>query len=102
LQTTTVLRREIASISPRLLTIKQAARYLGYSSSELMKNIPVRPIHLVAEGLGKAARYDRSAIDAWLDGLSPHRAMNSTAPSPPLDGQTAFDQWEAGRAALNC
>lgn len=67
----------------------------------MMKNIPVRPIHLVAEGLGKAARYDRSAIDAWLDGLSNHRAKNSTPAFPQLDGQDAFDQWEASRAALN-
>lgn len=56
--------------APRLLTGPQAAAYLGFKSVELLRNIPVEPIKLSPVGVGRAPRWDRRALDRWLDGLS--------------------------------
>lgn len=48
-------------MSPRLLTLEQAAEYL---------NVPRREIHRQGVGriqLGIRVRYDRAALDAWVD-----------------------------------
>lgn len=65
--------RQMPSSAPapaRLLTASQAASYLGFKSTELLKNIPVGPVHLSVVGVGRAPRWDRLALDGWLDTLS--------------------------------
>lgn len=85
---------------PRLLTAKQAARYLAYKSTAALKKVPIQPIHLVEVGPGCAPKYDRHAIDRWLDGLSglaepptPHSA------SPKNEADDALRAWEVRREA---
>lgn len=66
-----------AGLPPRLLTKEQAAEYLG--------EIPVE--EFVRQGVGRVpvgryVRYDRFAIDAWLDrvsGLIPNSATPAAA-----------------------
>ena len=53
-----------------LLTKKQAAERLGYKSTAILKNIPIKPIRISNEGIGKAWRFDSRAIDAYIDELS--------------------------------
>ena len=51
---------------PRLLSGKQAAHYCGFKSVHgFVANIPVPPVNF-----GRYVRYDRKAIDKYLDGLS--------------------------------
>lgn len=59
------MRAKAAPMSPRLLTAEQAAAYLG--------EIPVAAFKRMALGvvpLGAHIRYDRVALDAYLDGLA--------------------------------
>lgn len=56
------------SIEPRLLTKEQAASYCGISSPVFGDKCPVRPVAL-GEG-DRLKRWDRNALDAWIDGLS--------------------------------
>jgi hypothetical protein len=63
-------RREPPPIAPRMLTAEQAAAYLGYETTGLLANIPVKPVRMVESGAGCMPKYDRFALDAWLDRLS--------------------------------
>ena len=47
----------------RLLTSDEAAAYLGVSLSTMQKHVKVAPINI-----GSAVRYDREALDRWIDG----------------------------------
>lgn len=51
-----------------MLNAQQTAQYLGYSSTELLQRIPVRPVRLVTTS--GQPRWDRRQLDAWLDDLS--------------------------------
>lgn len=74
----------MTEITPRLLTDEQAAAYLS---------MPVATV--VREGIGRVrfgrhTRYDRAAIDAWLDeraGLTPRIAET------PDSAEAAFDRF---------
>lgn len=55
---------------PRLLSASDAARYLGYKSVDALKRIPVRPLNIIDGGVRGAPRWDKKAIDLWLDILS--------------------------------
>jgi len=91
------------SIPPRLLTAGQAARYLGYKSSQVLRQIPVEPIQVSEDGRTKTRRYDRKALDAWLDrksGLGAGRVARTG--DPVLDAAVAeleFAAWKERRAA---
>lgn len=83
----------IESFAPRLLTDAQAAAYL---------NLPLRALARIVRGrvliCGKA-RWDRLALDAWLDeqsGLTPKVERANAS-----DADAAFDQWakDTGHAA---
>lgn len=59
-------------MEPRLLTEKEAAQYLG---------LPVAAVRRLMFGhvrLGARRRYDRRALDAYLDRLSGFEASNVT------------------------
>ena len=92
-------RRGVARLSPRLLTTEEAAAYLGYRSTAVLRNIPIKPVQLAIVGVGRAPRYDIKALDAWLDQLS-----GTSSPSSAIRGeddlaQAVFDEWEARYAA---
>lgn len=82
--------------APRLLTGPQAAAYLGFKSVELLQNIPVGPIRLSPVGVGRAPRWDRRALDHWLDGLS---SIKRCAPSADDDFamESELSVWRASR-----
>ena len=82
--------------APRLLTGPQAAAYLGFKSVELLRNIPVKPIRLSPVGAGRAPRWDRRALDRYLDCLS-----SIEGAAPPADEGFAMEAelsvWRARR-----
>jgi hypothetical protein len=85
---------------PRLLTVDQTARYLGFASTAALKNLPIKPIHFVEVGPGRSPKYDRVALDRWLDELSgvgvrPKPAVDLAADDP----DEALMAWELRRAA---
>jgi hypothetical protein len=63
------------TIPTRLLLKKEAAAYCGVCLSVFEKACPVRPVKL----LDRIPRWDRHALDAWIDGLT------KTAPAETLD-----------------
>lgn len=78
-------------ILPRLLTAAQAAAYVGYKSTEALKGIPVRPI-VVIDDRPAARRWDRKALDLWIDDLSGIGAAKSDDEED-LEAEVAA--WEA-------
>ncbi|MFT4251657.1 MAG: hypothetical protein QM608_04145 [Caulobacter sp.] len=82
-------------VLPRLLNAKEAARYLGYETTSVLANIPVKPLVMTATGQGVSKRWDRHAIDRWLDdvgGLT--SSVSATAGSAADD---AFEKWAAAQ-----
>ena len=61
-------RRPHLNLQPRMLTAQQAAEYLGYNSTDMLRRIPVEPVRLVP--VNGQPRWDRRQLDLWLDGLS--------------------------------
>lgn len=57
-------------LSPRLLNATEAAAYLGYASTEVLRHLPIKPVKLTASGVGSGPRWDLRALDALLDGRS--------------------------------
>lgn len=47
----------------RLLTGDEAASYLGVTLPTLQAHVKVAPVRI-----GSAVRYDRAALDRWIDG----------------------------------
>lgn len=91
----TAFRQAPASAPARLLNANQASQYLGFRSIELLKNIPVKPVQLSVVGVGRAPRWDRLALDRWLDTLS---GLNGPSPEVSEEGVDAeFDAWKASR-----
>lgn len=71
---------EARRIEPRLLSKKDAAAYCAMSLPTFERLCPVNPVELGVRGY----RYDRRALDRWIDGL------NSTHP-PKKNWLGAFD-----------
>lgn len=69
---------------PRLLNQQQAAAYCGLCVSNFVKACPVRPVKL----LERIPRYDRHALDRWIDSLD-----NSPALGAELD---PMEMWRNG------
>lgn len=94
----TIRNQPFYGFAPRLLTGPQAAIYLGFKSPELLRNVPVKPVQLSVVGVGRAPRWDRVALDRWLDGLS----LLEPEPEPGWPGgdgelEAELDVWRAGR-----
>ncbi len=51
---------------PRLLTQRQAAAYCGLCAENFKKACPVQPVSI----LRRIPRYDRHALDRWIDNLN--------------------------------
>lgn len=91
------------SPSPRLLTAIEAAKYLGFKSSQILRRIPVEPILISDDGLTNTRRYDRKALDAWLDqrsGLTASASLPHTDPG--LEAEAAeleFAAWKERKDA---
>lgn len=49
---------------PRLMPIETAARYLGISRNHFLAHVKVPAVRL-----GRAVRWDRAALDRWVDSL---------------------------------
>jgi hypothetical protein len=58
--------RRTPRVEPRLLLKQDAAAYCGVCLSVFEKACPVKPIQL----LNRIPRWDRFALDAWIDGLT--------------------------------
>lgn len=69
----------------RLLTQGQAASYCGVCVDTFKKVCPVPPVSL----LGRIPRYDRRALDRWIDSL------NNSRPLDP-DCVDLAELWNAG------
>jgi len=52
---------------PRLLAVEEAAAYLSVSPNTLRSHVPVPPVRI-----GGCVRYDRTKLDAYLDGSTPN------------------------------
>ncbi|WP_395944404.1 hypothetical protein [Brevundimonas sp.] len=81
----------LQSIQPRMFTAQQAATYVGYKSTDILRRIPVTPVSLASNG-DAAPRWDRVALDQWLDGLGGIGVASSQA----TDLEADFAAWEAG------
>lgn len=95
-------RREPPPIAPRLLTAEQAAAYLGYATTGVLANIPVKPILLAEKGPGSQPKYDVRALDAFLDrlsGLSVPAAAVQPGPASEADVDDAYEHFKAQRGA---
>lgn len=92
-------RRTLTRPIRRLLSNEEAAEYLGYRSTSLLKNLPLKPIHLTTVGVGQGPRWDIVALDRWLDQLSGIQPLKSVAESEGQFAQAAFEEWEAQHAA---
>lgn len=94
-------RAQKRNLIPRLLTGEDAAYYLGYKSTEILKKIPIKPIRIASIGSESALRYDRHEIDHYLDRMSGLQVEANT--SDGLDEADAlFEEWsrrDAARAA---
>ena len=90
-------RREPAPIAPKLLTAEQAAAYLGYVTTGVLANIPVKPIVMAESGPGSQPKYDRVALDAFLDRLSGLEHPRVSAEAEPDDAEAAYARYKAGR-----
>ena len=70
---------------PRLLNQRQAAAYCGLCISNFVKVCPIQPVNL----LSRIPRYDRYALDRWIDTLDN---------SQPMDGDVdIIEMWDDGR-----
>lgn len=70
------------TVAPRLLTDDEAAEYLGVPKAEVVRQ------GIGRVPFGRYVRYDRRALDAYLDqlaGLAPHSANDD-------DPDAAFDR----------
>ena len=68
------------NIEPRLLIKQEAAAYCGVCVSVFEKACPVQPIKL----LDRIPRWDRQALDAWIDRL---------VKMPAIDEFDLVDMW---------
>jgi len=94
-----VSRREVPPIAPRLLTAEQAAAYLGYATTGVLANLPVKPLVMAEKGPGSQPKYDIRALDAFLDQLSGLRPPEAAPAAPADDADTAYGAWKAKRQA---
>jgi hypothetical protein len=69
------------SAIPRLLSKIEAARYLGYGTTESLQNLIDRGV--IPPPIPGTARFDRLAIDAALDRVSGLRGRSQLVPNTP-------------------
>lgn len=83
------------------MNAQETARYLGHQSRAVLSEIPVSPIRLSANGVGRGQLWDRHAIDQWLDELSGIR--HPTADSAPAkdDLEDELNAWRRTRGQCN-
>ncbi len=93
------MSRPVAPIQPRLLTAEEAAAYLGYKTTEILARIPVKSAPVAQGG---APRWDRVAIDRWLDiraGLAPESLPDVLADGSQGEADSELQAWRAQRGA---
>lgn len=82
------------SVIPRLLSASDAARYLGYKSVDALKRIPVHPLTIIDGGVRGAPRWDKKAIDLWLDSLSSISANSNDNIAETEDVDAELQAWK--------
>lgn len=65
----------------RLLTAREAARYLGLAEGTVRNKVSAGDIPYVK--VGTALRFRRSALDAWVEEHSPQPAASPDGEQPP-------------------
>ena len=88
----------------RLLPPKAAAAYLGYKSTAILAHVPVSPVFVSLDGRRRQPRYDRRALDAYLDGLSGFRTAQASGADGALEtevAETEFAAWQARRVGAS-
>lgn len=86
----------LVPVTPRLLTATQTATYLGYRSTAILRSLPLRPLRLSTADVGCAPRWDRTALDRWLDELS-DLGRTTTNDNEPTGVEAELNQWRARR-----
>jgi len=77
-------------ITPRLLRAQDLRIYLALPASASLSAVPVRPIRI-----GRHDRWDRYAIDAWLDECSGLRPLPSAERTAQDEADAALARWVA-------
>lgn len=86
-------------ITPRLLSKKDAAAYLGYKTTTILDKINIKPIPIATIGGRNRELYDRAALDHYLDCLSGIQNIGESAKAKEDDPDEAFRRWDQGRKA---
>lgn len=84
-------------ISSRPVNATDAAAYLGYASTEVLKHLPIKPIQLNIQGPGSAPRWDLRAIDEMLDASSGLEAPDSVNDNDYDSPKALLGAWRAKR-----
>lgn len=85
----------MADITARVLTLEEAAAYCGMSRDAFRSQYPRGPLPL--QGRGK--RYDRVALDLWLDGLSGLTPDASFTAKSDGGGRDAYEERQRRKGA---
>jgi hypothetical protein len=80
------MKRHAPSLAPRLLDKGQAAAYCGVCPAVFDTSVKVQPIE-IKPGL---KRWDRLALDRWIDALDSTLSSNLGA---------AWNDWHSGKGA---
>jgi len=83
-------------ITPRLLTAAQTANYLGYRCTAILRSLPVRPLRISLTDAGGSPRWDRAALDRWLDEMS-NLGSVLTNDHEPAGVEAELTEWRARR-----
>lgn len=85
------------SISPRLVNATDAAAYLGYASTGVLKHLPIKPLQLNTQGAGSAPRWDLRAIDEMLNASSGLGRPDSVNDNDYDNPEALLGAWRAKR-----
>lgn len=78
-------------MTPRMMRAQLLREYLDLPETAPLSSIPVQPVNI-----GRSQRWDRKAIDAWLDatsGLAPTLSPSTAAPAVADDPDAALKGW---------
>lgn len=93
-------------MQPRLLTISQTAKKLGYKSTggfnharQTLEQREGFPKPIIAAGNGLRQKWDERAIDAWLDARMPSHLRNNITVIDGASAQREVERTLSERAA---
>ena len=83
---------EAYSGASRLFTKRETARYLGYKTASIIDIVGIVPIRLNESGPGSSPRYDKNALDDYLNNLS-GLCRSASIPNADDDAKRALQEW---------